>query len=73
MTPKTSHYFYYCTRGVKFLEKKVVTQRAITVFQPALCAHALACVTWLKAKQSLRKYLGFSKNETQTTVVLHAY
>ena len=27
----------------------------------AMCARVLACVTWLKAKQSLRKYLGFSK------------
>ena len=60
---------------LSFWKKKIVTQHTMTVFQPALCVHVrtLACITWLKAKQSLRKYLGFSKNETQTTVVLHAY
>ena len=57
--------------GVKFLEKKIVTQRAMTVFQPALCACARAYFTWLEAKQSLSKYLGFSK--MKLTVVLHAY
>ena len=34
-------------RGVKFLEKKIVTQHAMTFFQPALCACA-HMATWLE-------------------------